>query len=205
MINRKIFFDGIRQSPFPKKLNKEQVNGINVVLDEWEARNLKDYRCLAYILATDKWETNHTMQPIKEIGSNAYFTKMYDIKGSRPALAKRNGNIYPGDGIKYCGKGYVQLTWRANYRRMGELLKIDLEENPDLAMVPEIAIKILFEGMFRAESFRGDFTGKSLEDYFNNKTTDWIGARRIINGTDKAKEIAAIAKEFYADIMFALN
>ena len=143
------------------------------------------------------------MQPIREKGSNAYLTRMYDIKGDRPATAKKNGNINPGDGIKYCGKGLVQLTWRFNYRRMGQLLKLPLEDNPDLAMKPDVAVKIMFEGMLRAESFRGDFTGKSLEDYFNSKTTDWINARRIINGTDKASEIANIAKFFYADLIAA--
>ena len=89
------------------------------------------------------------------------------------------------------------------YRRMGELLKTPLEQNPDLAMRHDVAAGILFEGMLRAGSGRGDFTGKSLEDYFNDKTTDWFNARRIINGTDKAAEIAAIAKQFYADLVAA--
>ncbi len=202
-IDRKKFFDGIRQGPFPGKLSAGQVQGCTTIIDEWERRKLTDLRWLAYMLGTVKWETDHTMQPIREAGGPAYLKKMYDPLGARPALARRNGNTGPGDGVKYCGRGYVQLTWRANYRRMGELLKLPLEDNPDLALQPDVAAKILFEGMLRAESFRGDFTGKSLEDYFNDTKTDWINARRIINGTDRAAEIAAISKQFYADLQGA--
>lgn len=204
-IDRKRFFDGVRSGPFPGKLTSGQVAGISAILDEWERRGLSDLRWLAYMLATTKWETVHTMQPIKEMGGPAYLKKMYDVHGSRPSLARANGNVHPGDGVRYCGRGYVQLTWRNNYRRMGDLLKTPLEQNPDLAMRHDVAAGILFEGMLRAQSGRGDFTGKALEDYFNDKTTDWVNARRIINGTDKAHEIAAIAKQFYADLIDADN
>lgn len=202
-IDRKMFFAGIRQSPFPGKLTAGQVSGTSAILDEWERRKLKDLRWLAYMLATAKWETDHTMQPIREAGGPAYLTKNYDPRGARPALAKRNGNTAPGDGVKYCGRGYVQLTWKNNYAAMTRLLKtagiaVDLVGNPDLAMCPDIAAFILFEGMTR-----GSFTGKKLGDYLNADKTDWINARRIINGTDRAPQIADIAKFFYADLTAA--
>lgn len=198
MIDRKAFFAGIRYGPFDGNLTSAQVRGITAILDEWERRKLTDLRWLADILATAKWETDHTMQPIREHGGPAYFKRMYDPHGSRPALAKRNGNTKPGDGARYCGRGYGQLTWRNNYRAMGELLGQPLEDQPDLAMRPDIAAQIMFEGMIR-----GSFTGKKLADYFNAKTTDWVNARRIINGTDRAIEIANIAKLFYADLSAA--
>jgi putative chitinase len=202
-IDRKIFFNGIRQKPFDGKLNQGQVSGTSAILDEWERRELTDYRHLAYMLATAKWETDHTMQPIREKGSVAYLTKNYDPLGSRSALAKRNGNTTPGDGPKYCGRGYVQLTWKNNYATMTKLLKnagigVDLVADPDRAMEPSVAAFILFEGMAR-----GTFTSKKLADYFNKNTTDWLGARKIINGTDRAAEIADIAKSFYADLVLA--
>jgi putative chitinase len=186
MIDRKAFFDGIRSGPFPKKLLKGQVQGIEIILDEWERRGLIDLRWLAYMLATVFWETAQTMQPITEYGSQRY------LRGKR---------YWP-----YIGRGFVQLTWRDNYRRMTEILGReflggDLVEKPDLALVPKNAAAIMFEGMLRAESFKGDFTGKSLEDYFTATTTDWVNARRIINRLDKANEIAAIAKQFYADLL----
>jgi putative chitinase len=198
MIDRKAFFAGVRQGPFPGKLSAGQVNGITAILDEWDRRKLSNLRCLAYMLGTTKWETDHTMQPIREAGGVAYLTRNYDPFGSRPALAKRNGNTQGGDGVKYCGRGYVQLTWKNNYRAMGKLIGQPLEENPDLAMRPDIAAQVLFEGMSR-----GSFTGKKLTDYFNASQTDWIGARRIINGTDRAAEISSIAKQFYADLRAA--
>jgi putative chitinase len=202
-IDRKIFFNGIRQQPFDGKLTSGQVSGTSAILDEWERRKLTDLRWLADMLATAKWETDHTMQPIRERGGVAYLTKNYDPLGARPALAKRNGNTTPGDGVKYCGRGYVQLTWKGNYMTMTRLLKaaginVDLVTEPDLAMRPDVAAFILFEGMTR-----GTFTGKKLSDYFNKDKTDWLNARRIINGTDKAAQIADIAKSFYADLVLA--
>ena len=60
------------------------------------------------------------------------------------------------------------------------------------------AAYILFQGMLD-----GTFTKKKLSDYFNDDKTDWLNARRIVNGTDKAHEIANIAKMFYADLLLA--
>jgi hypothetical protein len=49
---------------------------------------------------------------------------------------------------------------------------------------------------------RGIFTGKKLDDYFNAKTDDWINARRIINGTDRASLVADYGHEYYAAISY---
>jgi putative chitinase len=197
-INRDTFFHAIRDSLFGGHFTQDQVDGLNTLLDVWEASGYTDRRWFAYMLATAFHETAQTMQPIHERGGNAYFTKMYDIRGNRPDLARRMGNISPGDGAKYCGRGYVQLTWRVNYHRMGLLLGVDLENNPDLAMQPDVAAKVMFEGMTKGASHVGDFTGVSLEKYFNATTEDWVNARRIINGVDCAQAIAAYAKKFNA-------
>lgn len=177
-MNRQKFFDGIRQGPFPGKLTVKQVEGINFILDEWDRRKLNDPRHLAYILATTKWETAHTMQPIAEYG------------GPRKRYAP------------WYGRGYVQLTWKRNYEAFrAEVLKlfsVDIVANANNALIPAVAAYIMFEGMYK-----GTFTGKKLGDYFNNRVTDWVNARRIINGTDKANEIAGIAKQFYADLISA--
>ena len=127
----------------------------------------------AYVLATAFWETNRTMKPVRE----AYWLS--------EEWRRRNLRYWP-----YYGRGYVQLTWRDNYKRAGAKFGVDLAGNPDKALEPEIAAKTLVVG-----SKEGWFTGKKLSDYINGKT-DWIGARRIINGTDKAKEIAAIAADY---------
>ena len=67
-MNRKAFFDGVRAKLFLGTLSQYQVDGMNAILDEWERRKLTDLRWLAYMLATVKWETAHTMQPIAEYG-----------------------------------------------------------------------------------------------------------------------------------------
>ena len=52
------------------------------------------------------------------------------------------GNVHPGDGVRYKGRGPIQLTGRKNYRRFGQLLGLDLEGNPDLAMQPAIGFRL---------------------------------------------------------------
>ncbi|QIG72519.1 glycoside hydrolase family 19 chitinase protein [Rhizobium phage RHph_TM3_3_6] len=195
LINREKFYDGIKKNGLFTSLTQSQVNGLNFILGEIEAE-VEDTRWAAYMLATAYHETAKTMLPVKEYGGNAYYTKMYDIKGTRPKLALQMGNKNPGDGAKYCGRGYVQLTWYNNYLNMGKLLGVDLVGNPELAMDPKIAARIMIEGMTKGQSTRGDFTGVSLENYFNSNTTDWVNARRVINGLDRAKDVATYAQKF---------
>lgn len=169
------FFSTIKTSLFGGKFTQDQVNGLNAILHSFDYTY--DLRFLAYMLATTFHETNQTMEPIHEYGGTAYFTKMYDIRGSNPALAARLGNIKPGDGARYAGRGYVQLTGRANYDRAGRAIGVDLVGNPDLAMDRDIASRIMNIGMIE-----GWFTSKKLSDYFNDKVSDPFNARSIING-----------------------
>lgn len=87
------------------------------------------------ILANIRTEVAN-FKPIHEYGDTAYFTKMYE---GRTDL----GNVVAGDGARYAGRGYIQLTGRANYRNYGNIIGVDLENNPDLAMQPEIAAEIM--------------------------------------------------------------
>lgn len=183
MIDRKAFFDGVRPDLFGGTLTQDQVRGTEAILDEWEARKLTDLRWLAYMLATTYHETNKTMQPVRE----AYWLS--------EDWRRRNLRYYP-----WYGRGYVQLTWERNYQEMGRLLGVDLLGNLDLAMDPHIAAAIMFEGMTMAESSFGDFTGKCLEMYFTDTVDDPVGARQIINGTDKADLIASYHRDFLKDL-----
>jgi hypothetical protein len=177
VIHRKYFFDSVRASLFNGALIQGQVDGLNVLLDEGDARAW-DHRWLAYLLATTYHETAKTMQPIAEYGKGQ----------GRPY-----GVPDPVTGQTYYGRGYVQLTWKENYAKMAEICSVPLVEEADLALEPEIAGMVIFEGMER-----GLFTGVGLPDYFTATVTDWYNARRIVNALDRAEEIAGYAEKFHA-------
>ncbi len=97
----------------------------------------------------------------------------------------------------------MQLTFEDNYRRMGVLLGVPLADDPDLALDPTISKRILVEGVSRGVSQKGDFTGKALEDYIHGDVCDYVGARRTVNGTDKAELIAGYARKAEAALIAA--
>lgn len=193
-IERKRFYDVVRQTVFKGKLKTFQVQGMEVILNKWEEMQLEDMRWLAYMLATAFHETDRTMQPVAEWGKG--YGKDY---GKKLKYGKGPGRRVPYDKPDkiYYGRGYVQLTWYENYEEMGMLLDVDLLNNPDYAMHPPVAADILFEGMLRGKSNKGDFTGASLEHFFNATTEDWVNARKIVNGLDRAELIAAYGRRFY--------
>lgn len=187
-MNRSEFYARVRPM-FGGALSQKQVDGIEALLAA--TAGLPD-EVQAYLLATAKHETADTMQPITEYGGRKYFDK-YDTG----KLAKALGNTpeADGDGFKYRGRGYVQITGRANYSKAGDWLKVDLLGNPDLALQPTIAAQILVRGCCN-----GWFTGKKLSDYLPG---DYINARRVVNGTDKADLIAGYARGFEAALVAA--
>lgn len=186
------FFDAVRKGVLGPSLDQNEVDGCKAILAAMSGAPLS---WTAYALATAAHETAHSMQPVKEYGGPSYFHRMYDIGGQRPKLAKANGNVNAGDGARYFGRGYVQLTWRSNYRRAGDKLGYPLEGNPDLAMRPDIAAAIMRRGMDE-----GWFTGKAFSHFLPKdgaaSRPEFIAARRIINGSDKAGQIADYAIGF---------
>lgn len=192
LANPAAFFDALRSGLLGPTLTAEEVDGCNAILKAMEGSPLS---YTAYALATAYHETASTMKPIREYGGPTYFTRMYDVAGARAQMAIANGNTCAGDGPKYCGRGYVQLTWKNNYARAGRECGVDLVAYPDKAMQPDIAAKIMRRGM---ES--GWFTGKGFDDYLPLRGPAtrgmFIGARRIINGNDRAAQIADHAVKF---------
>ena len=91
----------------------------------------------------------------------------------------------------YYGRGYVQITWKANYQYYANLLGLDLVNNPDLTMQPKVAFLILTHG-FKY----GKFTVKKISDYISGNKKDYVNARRCINGIDKATLISGYAQTF---------
>ena len=179
--NHKTFFDGYRREF--GRLGQSQVAALDFLLDEFERDSVwKNIKHIAYALATIKRETGDTYEPITEYGGRKYFDK-YDTG----RLAKQLGNTpdADGDGYKFRGRGYVQITGRNNYRKFG------IESTPELALDPQVAFEIMSVGMFQ-----GSFTGHKITEFINGSKADYINARRVINGTDKAAMIAGYAKDF---------
>lgn len=188
-MNREIFFQHIRQEPFSGKMTKTQVVGVEALLNAGEKI---DVRWLAYIMATVFHETGARMQPVRE-GFATSDASARRILKKYPYAAPD-----PVTGHSYYGRGHVQLTHASNYLKMGDVLELDLYHNPDLALRPDVSLRILMLGMTN-----GLYTGKKLADYFHGATTDPVGARRIVNGTDRAGLIAGYYHAFHAAIVAA--
>ena len=101
--------------------------------------------------------------PINEFGSTAYFRRMYEGRADL-------GNTHPGDGVRYHGRGFIQLTGRANYRGYGHKLNVPLEQNPDLALDAKIAARVL--ATYLKDHGIGALAARG----------DWQGVRRAVNG-----------------------
>lgn len=192
------FFAYARRAPFGGRLKQSQIDGINVILEQWRYFKLAGEReWLAYVLATVFHETATTMQPVREtmLSTDAKAIAALDKAFAAGKLGSVKTPYWrrDADGKSWLGRGYVQLTHKPNYKKMGDRLDIDLVGNPSLAMDPDISAKILIVGM--AE---GLFTGKKLSDYLGRgrKEQNPVGARGIVNGTDKAKLIAGYYKNF---------
>ncbi|MCJ2107838.1 hypothetical protein MKK70_21155 [Methylobacterium sp. E-041] len=184
-IDRAAFFDAVRRQPFAGHLTADQVAGMEAILDACPAD--LGVEKPAYCLATTFHETARTMRPIEEFG-------------------RGKGKAYGRTG--FWGRGYVQLTWEANYAKATARLRAlgilnageDLVKTPALAMRPDVAAAILFYGMIE-----GGFTGKKLGDYFGPGRADAVGARRIINGTDCDKLIAGYHAQFRVALMASVR
>jgi predicted chitinase len=190
------FFAAIRRELFDGALTAKQVERIEVLLDAIIAADWP-LSYASYALATSFHESAQ-FKHMKELGGEAYFKRMYDKAGSRPHVAKALGNTEAGDGVKFAGRGYVQLTGRANYVKAGKALGLDLLKEPQIVEEPGVAAKVLIWGMST-----GAYTGKANRDYLAKSPPDYVNARRIINGTDKASLIATYAKEFQAALVGA--
>lgn len=171
MVLTKASFDYLRS--VLGSLSQSQVDGLNFLVSKMKQAGFT-YPEAAYALTTVHIECAGTFQPTKERGSEAYL---------------KSKKYYP-----FIGYGYVQITWEENYRKVGKLIGVDLIKHPEKALEPEIAAKILTGGMLNGWFTGVGFRRKRPVSRYN--LHQYTQARNIINGTDRATEIAQFAMIF---------
>lgn len=165
------------------------------ILEACVNAGITDKAQIAYILVTAAHESNFGLN-MQELGGQAYFERLYGPNGQNPKRARDHGNIQAGDGSKYRGRGFAQVTWKNNYLKWDDRLsdqKYDLNgslrDNPDqLSQNRDLAAKVLAEGMRD-----GVFTGAKLKTFISEQQQDFVQARRIINGLDHAEGMGKAA------------
>lgn len=206
-MNDEAFFNSLRASDlFGGSLSQTQVDGINALLTKWgqhvppSTSQMVAEKQLAYILGTVYREAGHNMYPVREgfaqsdVAAIAHVTAMFN----QHQISTNYALPDPTTGLSYFGRGVVQLTWASNYRNIGNLIEEDLYHHPELALDPLISAAIAIRGMLG-----GWFTGVGLSKYINTTTSDFVNARRIINGTDAATLVAGYASKFLTAIQAA--
>lgn len=193
-MDKSIFYDEVRKSLFRGSLNESQVAGMEADFAELQLSNITNRAAAGYVFATDYHETGTRMCPVREgfcktdQGSRNAVLRLYQ----RGIISTNYALPDPLTGHSYYGRGKVQITWPDNYKRLGRHLGIDLYGNPDLALDMTISAKILVQGM----KYGLFVKGHTLDRYFNDTETDPVGARHMINGIDKANQIAGHARDF---------
>lgn len=162
---------------FNGHMTPAQQASIEAILKECQLQGVTDVRQQAYILATAYHEAFNPRHPETRL------TPMREFGGEEYLQSKR---YYP-----YYGRGFSQLTWDYNYEKEGKRLGLDLLKQPDLMLnLPTAANSHVYC------MAHGSYTGKKLSDYITPSRLDYVNARRIVNGLDKAAAIAGYASRF---------
>lgn len=186
--NSSAFFNSVRETLFGGSLNQGQVDGINILGAECKLWGLDPIiEQSAYVLGSAYWESAQTMQAIEEYGGpSMHYAPWY-------------------------GRGLIQITWEENYMKqqtkLGEMQRVrdggipyQVHDDWNLALNLQTSAIITVGGMKD-----GDFTGVGLDDYIKPGSVDYINARRIVNGTDRAEQIAGYAEAFESAIRAGLE
>lgn len=198
-MNRAAFYAALRSrgsGVFGTSLSARQVAGMEGILAAFDAVGDGKRDTLAYALATAYHETGARMVPVREgfastdAGARAAVNKLARQRGPKSAVARYALPAGP-HGHVYYGRGHVQLTWLDNYAESSADAGADLVKSPDLMLDPTISARVLFKGLLDG---RWNGAGKGLRFYLDK--ADFIGARRTVNGTDKAQAIAGYAAAF---------
>ena len=144
------------------------------VCDGLRACNLDDRPMLLMALGTIRAETAG-FKPISE-GVSRYNTSPggapFDLYDPPTQIARTLGNTHKGDGAKFKGRGFVQLTGRSNYQRIGQQVGANLIGDPELCNDAKAAGRILAQFLKNAEpAIRTALKSNNLAQ-----------ARKLVNG-----------------------
>ena len=177
--------EGLKDKPIIEIETAPQKVNFNYAIVRDMAGSLKQSQVDGFEAILNKWQES----ALKDLRHLAYMlaTAWHETARTMQPITEygsqkylRSKKYWP-----YIGRGYVQLTWKRNYDKYG------IADHPEKALEPDLAAHIMIDGMEK-----GIFTGKKLDDYFNARINDPVGARKIINGTDKDQLIAGYHKVF---------
>jgi peptidoglycan hydrolase-like protein with peptidoglycan-binding domain len=172
----------VLQPDFEIRRNKRSANqerSVAALIEAAKAQKLTKPQ-IAYVLATAEHESDR-FATLEEYASGAAYEGRADL-----------GNTHPGDGRRFKGRGYVQLTGRNNYKAYADRSGIRLLDLPYILMNwPSLSVWVIVDGMMR-----GAYTGKRLDQFVNKDRQDFREARRVVNGQDQAEKIAQQAREW---------
>lgn len=164
----------VKPSPTVGPKGSPEMEFEKLIIEALDKQGILSEKTLAYAMATAGHESG--FQPKSEImapvGRDAHNDKIARLQ-----------NNYSG-GKKYIGRGYVQLTHDYNYKEIGDAIGVDLVNNPEKLLEPKVAADAM------AAFFKLRGVAKDAE------TGNFTLARRHVNGTDKAREIAATAQGY---------
>ena len=193
-VDRTLFFGCARS--VHRRMTQQQVNSYNSIFKVWLESGYKDLRWLAYSLGTAYHESGSKMTPVREgfAKTDAAARKIVNRMWKKRDITMPYHRPDRVTGHVYYGRGFLQLTWAENYKKIGRKIGLDdqLYQQPDLALDPEIAASILIDGLVNGR-IRAN---QKLGDYFNGKKADWVGARKVLSGDNKGPKVAAHARKY---------
>ena len=210
-VNEKVFFSKVRKLIHRRGMKDIQFQTYKQIINYWNSHSdMNDRRWLAYVLATAYHETQ--LRPVREgfkktdAQSRRHVTRMWNRRQITLPYHRPDRTT----GHVYYGRGYVQLTWAENYKKMGRAIGMGdrLYRDPDLVLDPEIASKILFVGMlkgkFRYSKRKAPKGWQKLRMFFNGNHENWYRARNIINGDlrKNGNRIAGYGRKYVKAIRF---
>lgn len=180
----KMSIENSKHKPLGSSFSEKEKEAVKYLVDTFYSEGHEDIRLLAYALSSVRIECGSNMMPVREgFAATDALARAHVKKHNRKYAKEINGHVY-------YGRGFVQLTWLHNYKQEG------IENNPDKALEPEFAAKLLFRGLLDG---RWNGQGKGLMYYLDQG--DVFNARRTVNVTNRAETVS----NWYFDFLEAFR